>query len=126
MAAHLAQRGLWGEHRGRATAQQRFNQHASRDGRSEFWDVAIGNPGKDKAFDTAVYDRGAMTLHALRQTIGEDAFRRLLKEWVRTHAGGNVTIPEFTALAEQVSGRELDEFFRTWLFTRSKPPGITP
>jgi aminopeptidase N len=67
-----------------------------------------------------------MTLHALRQTIGDDAFFRLLKEWIRTHAGGNVTIAEFTALAELISGRDLDGFFRIWLYTKSKPPGITP
>jgi aminopeptidase N len=67
-----------------------------------------------------------MTLHALRQTIGDDAFFRLLKEWIRAHAGGNVTIAEFTALAEQISGRDLDGFFRIWLFTKSKPAGITP
>ena len=67
-----------------------------------------------------------MTLHALRQTIGDDAFFRLLKEWIAAHAGGNVTIDQFTALAEQISGRELDAFFNTWLYTKSKPPGITP
>jgi len=117
---------LWGQHRGRETAQQRFNQNAARDARSAFWDVAIGNPGKDNAFSGAIYDRGAMTLHALRQTIGDDAFFRLLKEWIRAHAGGNVTIAEFTALAEQISGRDLDGFFNTWLYTKSKPPGITP
>ena len=32
----------------------------------------------------------------------------------------------FIALAEQISGRELDGFFNTWLYTKSKPPGITP
>ena len=117
---------LWGERRGRATAQQRFNQNAARDARSEFWDVAIGNPGKNNAFSGAIYDRGAMTLHALRQLIGDEPFFRLLKQWIATHAGGNVTIPEFTALAEQVSGRELDDFFRVWLNTKAKPPGITP
>ena len=117
---------LWGEHRGRETAQQRFNQNAARDARSAFWDVAIGTPGKDNAFSGAVYDRGAMTLHALRQTIGDDAFFRLLKDWIAAHAGGNVTIDQFTALAEQISGRDLDAFFNTWLYTKSKPPGITP
>ena len=40
---------LWGESRGRETAQQRFNQNAARDARSAFWDVAIGTPGKDNA-----------------------------------------------------------------------------
>jgi hypothetical protein len=117
---------LWGERRGRETAQQRFNQNAARDARSAFWSVSIGSPGKAKAFDTAVYDRGAMTLHALRQTIGDDAFFKLLKDWIAAHAGGNVTVQEFTTLAEQISGRDLDAFFNTWLYAKTKPPGITP
>ena len=53
-------------------------------------------------FDGAVYDRGAMTLHALRLKIGDAAFFRLMKEWVRTYAGGNVATPQFIALAEKI------------------------
>ena len=64
-----------------------------------------------------------MTLHALRQTIGDDAFFRLLKDWIAAHAGGNVTIAQFTALAEQISGRELDAFFRIWLYTKTQAAG---
>jgi aminopeptidase N len=37
------------------------------------------------------------------------------------HGGGNVTTSQFVALAERVSGRRLDGFFRTWLFTPAKP-----
>jgi aminopeptidase N len=62
-----------------------------------------------------------MTLQALRLRIGDEAFFRLLKEWVRRNAGGNVTTERFIALAERVSGRQLDGFFRTWLYGRKKP-----
>ena len=64
-----------------------------------------------------------MTLHALRPRIGDADFFRLLRRWVRSNAGGNVTTPEFTALAERVSGQDLDAFFATWLFTPAKPSG---
>jgi hypothetical protein len=53
-------------------------------------------------------------------------FFRLLKEWVRLHRGGNVTTPQFIALAERISGQDLGDFFQTWLFTPAKPPGIEP
>ena len=33
---------------------------------------------------------------------------------------------QFIALAERVSGQDLDDFFQTWLFTPAKPPGIEP
>jgi hypothetical protein len=32
-----------------------------------------------------------------------------------------VTIPEFIALAERISGKQLDDLFNTWLFTPGKP-----
>ncbi len=38
-----------------------------------------------------------------------------------SQAGGNVTTDEFIALAERISGQQLDELFQTWLFTPQKP-----
>jgi hypothetical protein len=38
-----------------------------------------------------------------------------------TPAGGNGTIPQFIRLAERVSGEQLDDLFRVWLFTGAKP-----
>ena len=67
-----------------------------------------------------------MTLHALRLQIGDRDFFRLVKRWVRLHSGGNVSTPQFIALAERISGQDLGDFFDTWLFTPAKPPGIEP
>jgi len=72
-------------------------------------------------FDGAVYDRGAATLHALRRNIGNADFFTLLRRWTTRNAGGNVSTADFVALAERISGRQLDAFFTTWLYTPSKP-----
>ena len=53
--------------------------------------LTIGDPGPEQLFDVAVYYRGAMTLQALRLTVGDEDFFRILRRWVRQHAGGNVT-----------------------------------
>ena len=45
---------------------------------------------------------------------------------MRLHSGGNVTTPQFIALAERISGQDLGDFFETWLFTPEKPAGIEP
>ena len=37
-----------------------------------------------------------------------------------------MTIRQFIALAERISGKQLDAFFRVWLYTPRKPAGITP
>ena len=39
----------------------------------------------------------------------------------RQNRYGNVTTPEFIALAEKVSGQGLDEFFDVWLYQPEKP-----
>ena len=118
---------LWSEHDGLATAQEIFDNFAAGiPAEDPFWQLPIGDPGPEELLAIPVYWRGAMTLHALRLRIGDADFFRLLRRWVRSNAGGNVTTPEFTALAERISGQDLDAFFETWLFTPAKPPGIEP
>ncbi len=47
---------------------------------------------------------------------------RLLPAWTTLRSDGNVTTAQFVVLAEQISGAQLDRFFRDWLFTPTKPP----
>ena len=56
-----------------------------------FWDVVIGDPGIPDLFDGAVYVRGAMTLQALRNEVGDPDFFRILRTWAARKAGGNGT-----------------------------------
>jgi Peptidase family M1 domain/Peptidase M1 N-terminal domain/Immune inhibitor A peptidase M6 len=113
---------LWSEHEGLDTAQEVFDFfYGAIPADDPFWSVTIGDPGPDNLFDFSVYARGAMTLHQLRLTVGDDAFFKILHRWSKSQAGGNVTTDEFIALAERISGQELDGLFQTWLFTPEKP-----
>ena len=116
---------LWLEREGLATTQEVF-ENVAQFAPPELWELTIGDPGPevDRLFDDAVYERGAMTLHALRQTVGDEVFFDILEEWVSSQAGGTVTTEEFIALAEKESGQELDGLFETWLFTPEKPAGL--
>ncbi len=87
----------------------------------DLWKVRIGAPGAGKVFDQAVYARGGMAVQALRNRIGEKAFATLLRTWLARHAGGNASVGEFTALAEQVSGQDLGAFFEAWLYAPNRP-----
>jgi hypothetical protein len=116
---------LWSEREGHLTAQAIFDAYARTPASSPGWKVKIGDPGPKHMLDSPLYTRGAMTLHALRKRIGDPAFFRLLRRWTEAHRGQNVSIGQFTALAERISGKQLDTFFRTWLFTPRKPPGIS-
>ena len=114
---------LWAEYEGFATPQETFQ--ATYDGipaDDPFWDLVIGDPGVAQLFDNPVYVRGAMTLQVLRNEIGDDAFWQILLQWAASQSSGNGTTPEFIALAEQISGQQLDALFDTWLFTAGKPP----
>jgi aminopeptidase N len=114
---------LWSEDRGQATARQRFRGiYRSIPEGHPFWRVVVGDPGPEALFDGAVYERGAMTLQALREEIGNVAFFATLRAWIDTNAFGTGTTQGFIALAEQESGQELDGLFETWLFTPRKPP----
>jgi hypothetical protein len=113
---------LWSEDQGFGTAQENFdNFYFGIPEDDPFWSVVIGDPGPDLLFEFAVYARGAMTLHQLRLTVGDDDFFRILRKWAQSREGDNVTTDEFIALAERISGEDLDELFDTWLFTDEKP-----
>jgi aminopeptidase N len=116
---------LWLEHEGTSTAQQEFDAIAG-NAPPEFWQTTIGDPGPaaEDLFDVAVYLRGAMTLHALRQEVGDDAFFTIVRKWISSQAGSTATTDEFFGVAEKVSDRQLDDFVETWLFTPEKPAGL--
>lgn len=89
-----------------------------------FWKLPPGSPASaGQLFATPVYDRGAMTLHALRLRVGDRAFFTILRRWARQNAYGSVTTRDFVTLSEQVSGKRLGRFFRVWLYQPEKPAG---
>ena len=114
----------WSEHTGGPSAAETLKGLEATDaGDSDLWSPPPGDPG-DPAdlFSGAVYARGAMTLEALRERIGDEAFTRLLRTWYARHRYGNATTAQFTALAERLTGRDLAAFFRAWLYEPGKPP----
>ena len=86
-----------------------------------FWNLDIADPGADRIFANAIYYRGGMTFQALRHRIGEADYWRLLRTFVRTYEGGNATTEDFEAMAEDVSGEQLDGFFDAWIHSTDRP-----
>jgi aminopeptidase N len=112
---------LWDEHTGVRTAHEDFVLDYSRPADDPFWQIVVADPQRDTMFARAVYRRGAMTLQALREKIGDGPFFQILRTWVDEHKYGTATTEEFIALAEQISGQDLSDFFRVWLYTPGKP-----
>jgi aminopeptidase N len=113
---------LWDEHTGgpstdsSARATYRFEK-----GDHEFWDQSIADPKRNTMFSNAVYERGGMTLAALRDKIGSTKFFDVLQQWTADHHFGNATTAQFEQLAEQVSGKSLSSFFHKWLVAKHRP-----
>ncbi|WP_026341150.1 M1 family metallopeptidase [Actinomadura atramentaria] len=101
--------------------RQSFDKVYATPADDDLWNAKTADPGRDGIFDATVYDRGAMTLQALREAIGDRAFFRLLREWPARYGGGNASTADFIRFAERISGRDLDRLFTTWLYTPSKP-----
>lgn len=83
--------------------------------------VATGAPDVTRMFSWEVYDGGAVVVHSLRKLIGDRAFFELLRRWPAEHAGTSQSTADFLAFAQEVSGRDLDQWATTWLFATSLP-----
>jgi aminopeptidase N len=113
---------LWNEdHGGSSTSAWLHQTYDSVPGASSFWDLPVADPGPAELFDWPVYDRGGMTLAALRNRIGNDDFAHLLKAWTSRHRHGHGTTAQFEALASSISGQDLTSFFDAWLVQTVKP-----
>jgi len=114
---------LWSESRGQTSAQQFFNRWYGQSAKSDwFWNPPPGDPG-DPAdiFAWSEYERGAMTLQALRVKLGDGTFFRILRGWFASRKYGNATVEDFTGYAQRVSGVDLAHFFDVWLYQPGKP-----
>jgi hypothetical protein len=81
----------------------------------------IYDPPFNHYFYPQSYEKAASVLHMLRLKIGNAAFFQLLQTWFSTYYNGNVVTAEFQAMAEQISGQDLDQFFQQWIYSRGIP-----
>nr|WP_238451098.1 M1 family metallopeptidase [Micromonospora sp. 4G55] len=102
---------LWAEHDGGRTAQRAFElRHAVTD-----WSQPAVDPGRAAMFGDGVYQRGALAVHALRRTVGDETFFRLLSGWTEERRGGVASTTDFVGYAERVAGRPLRPLLDAWL-----------
>jgi aminopeptidase N len=81
----------------------------------------LGWPEPEKLLGTNSYYKGAWVLHMLRSEIGDEAFFSLLRRYSARYAGGNARTDDLRAVAEEVSGRDLEAFFSQWVQGSGQP-----
>jgi aminopeptidase N len=111
---------LWSqESGGRSTAEHAADHHARLSRLDQ--DLLLGDPGPDLMFDDRVYKRGALLLHALRLTVGDDAFFDLLRAWTKAHAHSTVSSDRFIEFCSLRTGHDLGDLFDRWLNREALP-----
>jgi aminopeptidase N len=80
-----------------------------------------GEPPADDLVQWENYMGGALTLHALRLKVGDKVFFEILRTYLDRFQYGNAGTQDFIAVAEEVSGQELSDFFDSWLLETSLP-----
>jgi aminopeptidase N len=111
---------LWSEESGRESANEKAREHWKRlDDLPQ--DLLLGDPGPDDMFDDRVYKRGALLVHALRLTMGDDTFFAFLRTWLAENRHGSVGRPELTQLVSELGGDACRGLLDLWLDELSLP-----
>ncbi|GAA3493710.1 M1 family metallopeptidase [Streptomyces prasinosporus] len=120
---------LWEEDHGGDTAQRTFDALYAgghfRDPESAeaLWSFPPARPpGAAHISGVPVYQRGAMVLHKIRQTVGDGPFRALLRGWAEEHRHGNADTDDFTAYVEESAPDEdFTGIWADWLYGEGRP-----
>jgi len=62
------------------------------------------------------YTKGAWSLYVLNQLIGDTVFRPFVSGFIREFRVREVDFADFQGFAEKAAGRNLDRFFKEWIF----------
>ncbi|WP_372488066.1 M1 family metallopeptidase [Streptomyces guryensis] len=113
---------LWDEDHGGDTCQQTFESRYE-DGGKDIWAYPPAKPsGAAHISDSPVYERGAMVLHKIRQTVGDDTFYDIIQGWAAAHRHGSADTGDFTAYVEKKApDKDFKEIWKDWLYGEGKP-----
>lgn len=67
------------------------------------------------------YQKGGWILHMLNHLLGDSVFQKAVQTYYATYSGKNAETRDLQRVFENVSGKNLDQFFRQWLYTPGVP-----
>lgn len=114
--------GLWAEYDGGLTGLNEWVAGVYTNVATSLDEIsAPGTPPADDLFNHGVYAWGALTLHALRLRVGDRIFFDILRAYYDRYKFSNARTADFIAVAEEISGQPLDDFFQQWLYSGVLP-----
>jgi len=108
--ALLAERDIFGEDYYYWQLYQYAQELIAQDAAGE--STALLNP---KSSSTTFYKKGAWALHVLREKVGDKAFKKAVKIYLKANAFKNVETNDFIKEVEKTSGQDLTGFVQQWL-----------
>lgn len=67
------------------------------------------------------YQKGGWILQMLRQKLGEEKFWAGIREYFAKYDGGNANTADLETILEKVSGQDLHQYFKQWVYTAGVP-----
>ncbi|HNB51334.1 MAG TPA: M1 family metallopeptidase, partial [Anaerolineales bacterium] len=92
-----------------------FMQNLAAEVQREASPDSLGNLSTQRLFGFDSYQRGALMIHTLRRTVGDEAFFAGLRLYFERFGGGAASRTDFMNVMKEVSGMDLDSFFDEWL-----------
>jgi aminopeptidase N len=79
----------------------------------------VGQPGASfsspRIYSAMTYTKASAVFRMLRELVGQETFRQILRTFYQRHRLQHVTGADFHRVAEEVSRRDLDWFFGQWI-----------
>jgi aminopeptidase N len=94
--------------------------------------IAFSKQNKTAVIDTTVtdymkllnpnnYQKGGWILHMLRRELGDTIFWKSIRDYYALYAGRNADTHDLQKVFEKNSGKDLNTFFKQWLYTPGQP-----
>ncbi|MEI2739853.1 MAG: M1 family metallopeptidase [Chitinophagaceae bacterium] len=79
--------------------------------------VVDSTPNYMQLLNANSYQKGSWVLHMLRRQLGDSVFKKSIRLYYATYAGKNAETKDLQKIFETVSGKNLEKFFKQWLYT---------
>lgn len=117
---------LWEEHKyGREAADLKgfedLSVYLSGDRKKNPDVIRFDYADREQMFDEISYQKGGRILHMLRKTVGDEAFFKALNLYLTRHSYKNAEIHDLRLAFEEVSGMDLNWFFKQWFMASGHP-----
>lgn len=77
--------------------------------------------GNSSNYPVTIYNKGALVVHQLRRELGDSLFFAAIRKYLAENANANATTESFKKSIESSTGKDLTEYFNTWVYGSGYP-----